>query len=59
MKKTIKQRVDRFMERNPEVDLSVIDMNEIFETGGIFNIITYAFYFGYMRGMKERKGGAA
>lgn len=57
MKRTIKQRVDRFMKRNPEIDLTAIEMNEIYETGGIFNIITYAFYLGYMRGMRARKGG--
>lgn len=58
MKKTIKQRVDEFMKKNPEERLSVVDMNEIYETGGAFNIITYAFYLGYMRGIKKKEGGA-
>lgn len=57
MKRTIKQRVDEFIEKNPRKQLFISDMDEIYETGGTFNIITYAYYLGYMRGMKAKKGG--
>ena len=34
------------------------DMDEIAEMGSIFNVIKYAFYFGYMKGQRAKKGGA-
>lgn len=60
MKKTIQQKVDEFAAKNPVGDiLNIVDMNEIAEMGSVFNIIKYAFYFGYMKGLRAKKGGAA
>lgn len=56
-KRTIKQRVDEFMEKNPRKQLFMSEMNEINETGNAFDMITYSYYLGYMRGMKAKKGG--
>ncbi len=59
-KRTIPQRVDEFITKKPKsATLSAAEMDEIWQTGSTFGIIKYAFYFGYMRGMKARKGGAA
>lgn len=59
MKRTVKQRVDEFITAKPKnVTLSAVEMDEIWKTGSTFDIIKYAFYFGYMRGMKAKKGGA-
>lgn len=55
--KTVPEKVKAFMEKekNP-AKLYLEDMDEIYETGSIFNIINTAFYYGYMRGIKARKG---
>lgn len=59
-KKTIQQKVDDFTAKNPVGDtLKIVDMNEIAEMGSMFKIIKYAFYFGYMKGQRAKKGGAA
>lgn len=58
-KRTVKQRVDEFIPKKPKnATLSVVEINEIEQTGNTFNIIKYAFYFGYMRGIKAKKGSA-
>lgn len=58
-KRTVKQRVDEFIQKKPKnATLSVVEMDEIWQTGSTFDIIKYAFYFGYMRGIKAKKGGA-
>lgn len=56
--KTVPEKVKAFLkkEKNP-AELYIEDMNEIYETGGIFNIINTAFYYGYMKGIKAKKGG--
>lgn len=60
MKKTIQQKVDEFTEKNPgSAMLMIEDMDEIAEMGSVFQIIKYAFYFGYMKGQRAKKGGAA
>lgn len=59
-KKTIKQKVDEFTAKNPgEGVLLIEDMDEIAEMGSMFKVIKYAFYFGYMKGQRAKKGGAA
>ena len=56
-KKTIQQKVDEFTAKNPgEGALLIEDMDEM---GSMFKIIKYAFYFGYMKGKRAKKGGAA
>ena len=57
MHKTIPEKVKAFIEKekNP-AKLYVEDMDEIYETGSIFDIIQTAFYYGYMKGVC-RKGG--
>lgn len=58
MKRTIKQRVDDFVKKNPRKQLFLVDMDEIHETGDMLDMIRYSYYLGYMRGMKAKKGGA-
>lgn len=58
-KQTIKQRVDEFMDKNSNrIYLTMADMDEIYNIGGAFDIIKYAFYLGYIRGKNAKKGGA-
>lgn len=56
--KTVPEKVKAFMEKekNP-AKLYLEDMDEIRQTGGIADIISTAFYYGYMRGIKAKKGG--
>lgn len=59
-KKTIQQKVDEFTAKNGGAAMLMIeDMDEITEMGSVFNIIKYAFYFGFMKGQRAKKGGAA
>lgn len=59
-KKTIQQKVDEFTAKNDGAAMLMIeDMDEIAQLGITFKIIKYAFYFGYMKGQKAKKGGAA
>lgn len=53
-KKSLKQKIDRFLEKNPNAHSLLMgdDMDEIYNIGGTFNIIKYAFFFGYMQGCK-------
>lgn len=52
-KRTVKQRVDEFIAKKPKnATLSEAEMDEILKTDSTFDIIKYAFYLGYMRGMK-------
>ncbi len=55
-KKSLKQKIDRFLEKNPNAHSLLMgdDMDEIYNIGGTFNIIKYAFFFGYMQGCKGR-----
>ena len=57
MRRTIKQRVDEFIKKNPRKQFLVVDMNEIHEIGDICSIMVYSYYLGYMRGMRAKKGG--
>lgn len=57
-KRTVKQRVDEFRKNNPKAKFMLDEMNEIAELGSKFDIIMTAFYFGYMKGQKVKKGGA-
>lgn len=59
-KKTIQQKVDEFTSKNDGAAMLMIeDMDEIAQLGSTFKIIKYAFYFGFMKGQKAKKGGAA
>lgn len=59
-KRTVKQRVDELILKEPKsAMLSSAEMDEIWQIGNTFNIIKYAFYFGYLRGIKARKGSAS
>ena len=57
MKRTVKQRVDDFRRKNPKANFMLEDMNEIMELDSTFDRIMTAFYFGYLKGQKARKGG--
>lgn len=58
-KRTVKERVDEFIQKKPKnATLSAVETDEIWQTGSTFDITKYAFYFGYMRGMRAKKGGA-
>ncbi len=60
MRQTTPQKVDKFLSKKPKTaTLSAVEMDEIWQTGSTFDIIKYAFYFRYIRGMKAGKGGAA
>lgn len=55
-KRTIKQKVDRFLKNNPDA-LSLLtgeDMDEIYNIGGTFDHIKCAFFFGCMQAFKEK-----
>lgn len=58
-KRTVKERVDEFRKNNPKAHFLLEDMNEIMEMGDNFSRVLTAFYFGYMKGKKSGKGGAA
>lgn len=57
MKRTVKQRVDDFRRKNPKANFMLEDMNEIMELDSTFDRIMTAFYFGYLKGQKAKKGG--
>lgn len=58
MRKTVPEKVKAFMakEKNP-AKLYVEDMDEIYQTGNMLDIISTAFYYGYMKGVGRKKGG--
>lgn len=56
-KRTVKQRVDDFRKKNPKANFLLDDMNEIAELDSTFDRIMTAFYFGYLKGQKAKKGG--
>ncbi len=56
-KRTVKQRVDDFRKKNPKASFLLDDMNEIMELDNAFDRILTAFYFGYLKGQKAKKGG--
>lgn len=58
MKRTLKERVDDFIDKNKPMDLFSDDMQEIFELGDMYDIIKYAYFFGYMCSVNKKKGGA-
>lgn len=58
MKRTVKERVDDFIPKKPKNEtLSAVEMDEIWQTGSTFDRIMTAFYFGYLKGQKAKKGG--
>lgn len=57
MKRTVKQRVDEFRKKNQKANFMLEDMNEIMELDSTFDRIMTAFYFGYLKGQKAKKGG--
>lgn len=59
MKRTVKQRVDDFRKKNPKAKFLLDDMDEIMELDSTFDRVLTAFYFGYLKGQKAKKGGAA
>lgn len=56
MKRTVKQRVDEFRKKNPKANFLLDDMNEIMELDSTFDRVLTAFYFGYLKGQKTKKG---
>lgn len=54
-KRTVKQRVDDFRKNNPKANFTLDDMNEIMELDSTFDRVLTAFYFGYLKGKKEKK----
>ncbi len=56
-KRTVKQRVDEFRKNNPKANFLLDDMNEIMELDSTFDRVLTAFYFGYLKGQKVKKGG--
>lgn len=57
-KRTVKQQADDFRKNNPKAKFLLDDMNEIMELDSTFDRVLTAFYFGYMKGQKAKKGGA-
>lgn len=58
MKRTVKQRVEEFRKNNGKAKFTLDEMDEIMELDSMFDIVLTAFYFGYMKGQKTKKGGA-
>lgn len=56
-KRTVKQRVNEFRKKNPKAVFLIEDMDEIMELDSTFDRVLTAFYFGYMKGQKVKKGG--
>ncbi len=56
-KRTVKQQADDFCKKNPKANFMLDDMNEIMELDSTFDRVLTAFYFGYMKGQKAKKGG--
>lgn len=60
MKRTIPERVNEYIKKHPEAyNLLLTDVNEIMELGSMIDIVSTAFAYGYMKGNKAKKGGAA
>lgn len=57
MKRPVKERVAEFRKNNPRAKFMLEDMNEIMELDSTFDRVLTAFYFGYMKGAKSKKGG--
>ena len=57
MKRTVPERVKEFRASNPKARFLVEDMNDIMELDSAFDRVMIAFYFGYMKGQKAKKGG--
>ena len=58
MRKTVPQKVVEFLEKEPRpAEIYANDIREICQTGSIFNIINTAFYYGYIKGVKSKRGG--
>lgn len=58
MKRTVKQRVDEFRKNNQKANFTLDEMNEIMGLDSTFDRVLTAFYFGYLKGQKIKKGGA-
>lgn len=56
-KRSVKQRVDEFRKKNPKAGFLIEDMDEIMELDSTFDRVLTAFYFGYLKGQKAKKGG--
>lgn len=56
-KRTVPQRVEEFRRNNPKAKFMLEDMNEIMELDSTWKRVATAFYFGYMKGQKSKKGG--
>lgn len=55
-KRTVPERVSEFRKNNPKANFMLEDMNEIMELDSTFDRVLTAFYFGYMKGAKVKKG---
>lgn len=60
-KRTAPQRVDEYVKKNPQVleGLFLTEANQIVQLGSMIDIVCTAFAYGYMKGQKAKKGGAA
>lgn len=59
-KRTVPQRVEEYIKKHPEAyNMLITDVNEIRELGDTLEIVCTAFAYGYMKGQKAKKGGAA
>ena len=57
-KTTVPQRVQAFLDKNPKpAQVIAKDTKDIYSLGDTFKIINTAFYYGYMRGLKSKRGG--
>ncbi len=55
MSKTVPEKVEEFKEKNPEV-MSMLfagEINEIYETGNVFDMIATAFFLGYRKAVQH------
>lgn len=60
MKRTVPQRVNEYIKKHPKAyNMLLTDANEIRELGDTLEIVCTAFAYGYMKGQKEKKGGAS
>lgn len=59
-KRTVPERVNEYIKNHPEAhSLMLEDADEIVSLGSMIDIVSTAFAYGYMKGQKAKKGGAA
>lgn len=55
MERTVLEKVEEFKAKNPEVMSMLLtnEINEIYETGNVFDIIATAFFLGYRKAVQH------